>query len=727
MPPLDHPRFASLRPFADRLIPLCRPDGEGCTCPTHKHEANHRGKVPLFKKWQSNGDFTWPKRYNVGIRLGDRLCVLDVDPRHGGDKLLAQLEKQHGKLPITPVVITGSPGFHYYFKCNENQDAWRLKDGLELKAGGGQVVAPGSLHFSGRHYDWQSDRTWAVGLATLPDWLVVKPKLEEPNLKLLEPIDPRDEAWTHELLKWKGEEFDLDEVEERCRLYLNTMPDAISGQHGHDLTWATINVIVRGFLLPQAAAWKVFSDWNAKKAKPPWSNDELKHKMEDCIHASELPWGFLLRGDRDIYSEEEFARIKMAEIAPGLRFVKVAPQEAYWDAFYKNALKPGGLNMELETNLNLGELKMFRILHGKRKLVNAKSGASYVNDRCPRADDFIWYPGKPLVFEYKGRTVVNTFVAPKEITAEPKCDPWLRHTEYLFPDEKLREHLFSVMAFGVQHLDEKVNHAVVLGGAGGIGKDTWLAPFARWVPHCFENIKLTDLADNWGYHLSRTKFLVIQESMALGTKSVEIYNKTKDLMASPPDELTVKEKFTRPYHIPNVVQVIITTNYKNGVYFDDVDDRRYFVAWSDATKKSAIYYIKLWQWLELNWQSVIAWLMARDLSRFDPKAPPPMTEGKKMLFEETRELPEQILSKLTENLPGFTREWLESKVNGEEDTTDADNCHDLLSNKRAFGTWARRSGFDVKDQVVYNNKRSMFYYRRGLNWREAWLAFNELV
>lgn len=193
-------------------------------------------------------------------------------------------------------------------------------------------------------------------------------------------------------------------------------------------------------------------------------------------------------------------------------------------------------------------------------------------------------------------------------------------------------------------------------------------------------------------------------------------------MASPPEELTVKEKYSRPYHIPNIVQVIITTNYKNGVYFEDVDDRRYFVAWSDAAKKSEIYYIRLWQWLELNWQSVIAWLMARDLSAFNPKAAPPMTEGKRGMFEGTRQLPEQILLKYVESAAGFTREWLEEQV-GAEETADADNCHGLLSNSRAFGAWARAAGFDVKDQMIFNNKRCMFYYKRGMNWKVAWQTF----
>jgi hypothetical protein len=43
-------------------------------------------------------------------------CVLDVDPRHGGDVTLAELERQHGLLPETAEVLTGGHGRHLYFE-----------------------------------------------------------------------------------------------------------------------------------------------------------------------------------------------------------------------------------------------------------------------------------------------------------------------------------------------------------------------------------------------------------------------------------------------------------------------------------------------------------------------------------------------------------------------------------------------------------------------------------
>src|SRR5262249_33786593 len=54
---------------------------------------------------------------NVGVVTGapSGLVVLDVDPRHGGDERLAELERQYGPLPRTIEAATGGAGRHLFF------------------------------------------------------------------------------------------------------------------------------------------------------------------------------------------------------------------------------------------------------------------------------------------------------------------------------------------------------------------------------------------------------------------------------------------------------------------------------------------------------------------------------------------------------------------------------------------------------------------------------------
>jgi hypothetical protein len=114
--------------------------------------------------------------YNVAIVTGalSGLVVLDVDPRHGGDKSLKKLEREHGPLPRTLESVTGGGGRHYYFSHpgGEVRNRTGIEPGIDLRGDGGCIVAPPSLHPSGKRYRWVKGRApGQVKLAHLPDWL----------------------------------------------------------------------------------------------------------------------------------------------------------------------------------------------------------------------------------------------------------------------------------------------------------------------------------------------------------------------------------------------------------------------------------------------------------------------------------------------------------------------------------------------------------------------------
>jgi Bifunctional DNA primase/polymerase, N-terminal len=53
---------------------------------------------------------------NLGV-CTDKLVVLDIDPRHGGDESFAALEREYGQLPLTWRALTGGGGEHIIFAC----------------------------------------------------------------------------------------------------------------------------------------------------------------------------------------------------------------------------------------------------------------------------------------------------------------------------------------------------------------------------------------------------------------------------------------------------------------------------------------------------------------------------------------------------------------------------------------------------------------------------------
>ena len=115
----------------------------------------------------------WPDA-GVGIACKpSSLVVLDVDPRNGGDDSLADLERQHGPLPATWRALTGGGGIHVIFQAPADVALvdGALAPGIDLKANG-YIVAPPSLHPSGRYYVWECGcEPGSLPLAAPPAWL----------------------------------------------------------------------------------------------------------------------------------------------------------------------------------------------------------------------------------------------------------------------------------------------------------------------------------------------------------------------------------------------------------------------------------------------------------------------------------------------------------------------------------------------------------------------------
>ena len=156
-------------------IPLCWPTSEGkCGC-GRGHTERDIGKAPLLGKgyqgvrpdeaqvgaWWDR----WPHA-NVGILLEpSRLVLVDLD----SDDAAREIQE---RLPATAYVTTGK-GWHVYYQApgglpGRRRTKWGDCKEIDL-LGKGYVVAPPSIHATGRAYAWEGD----LGcVADAPGWLV---------------------------------------------------------------------------------------------------------------------------------------------------------------------------------------------------------------------------------------------------------------------------------------------------------------------------------------------------------------------------------------------------------------------------------------------------------------------------------------------------------------------------------------------------------------------------
>ena len=223
-----------------------------------------------------------------------------------------------------------------------------------------------------------------------------------------------------------------------------------------------------------------------------------------------------------------------------------------------------------------------------------------------------WVPGKPMLiedvlvgdggwFEHKGSTVLNLYRPPVLARGNAKkAEIWVEHMRKVFGDDA--DHLIMWLAHRVQRPQEKINHAIVLGGQQGIGKDTLLEPIKRCVGAWnFAEISPTHLLGRFN-GFARSVILRVNEARDLGEVSrYQFYDHMKTYAAAPPDVLRVDEKHLREYNVINCCGVIIGTNYKTGGIYLPPDDRRHYVAWSNLTRNdfSERHWHKLWKYYDM--------------------------------------------------------------------------------------------------------------------------------
>lgn len=81
----------------------------------------------------------------------------------------------------------------------------------------------------------------------------------------------------------------------RARQYLAAVPPAIQGQHGDVHTFRMCCRLVRGFALTNADALRLLTEWN-ERCQPPWSEGELRDKLEHARRYGREPVGGLVEG-----------------------------------------------------------------------------------------------------------------------------------------------------------------------------------------------------------------------------------------------------------------------------------------------------------------------------------------------------------------------------------------------------------------------------------------------
>lgn len=272
--------------------------------------------------------------------------------------------------------------------------------------------------------------------------------------------------------------------------------------------------------------------------------------------------------------------------------------------------------------------------------VEGKKASTWISRHHPVLQ-MTWAPGEEQII--RDRLVDNGWVVKKGANVfnqyrPPRCaqgnandvDKWLVHLERVFPPPQ-SEHIILWLAHRVQFPGIKINHALVFVGGQGIGKDTALEPVQYAVGEGnFADIRPKDVTHRFNPWV-RSVILRINEAHDLGdVNRYAFYEATKTLTVSPPRTILCEPKNVDAFPVFNLTGPIYTTNHlTDGIYLPP-DDRRHHVSYSELQKEDfpKDYWNDIYTWFAKGGSAnVAAYLRALDLSGFDPKAPPPLTDA----------------------------------------------------------------------------------------------------
>jgi hypothetical protein len=376
------------------------------------------------------------------------------------------------------------------------------------------------------------------------------------------------------------------------------------------------------------------------------------------------------------------------------------------------------------------------VLNEENKPLKQKA-ASWLDQNRP-VEQMTWAPGRPMLIsnqltdtggwiDRQGVTCFNLYREPhREPGDATKAGLWTDHVRRVYPEDA--DHILCFLAHRVQRPEEKINHALVLGGLQGIGKDSLLEPAKRAVgPWNWGDISPHDLFAPFNGFV-KSVVLRVNEARDLGeVNRFQFYERMKSYITAPPDVLRVNEKHLREYYVVNCCAVIITTNHKSDGIYLPADDRRHFVAWSILVKEdfTDTYWDKLWTFYDNGGaRHVAAYLAELDITAFKPKAPPPKTtafwdivssnrtpEDAEMadVFDDLGNPAAVVMSKLILAATGEFGDWLRDRKNRRNIPHRLEACgYQVVRNPDATdGLWkvfGKRQTIYGKAALPYNDR-----------------------
>ena len=246
----------------DAFIRKCK-----APCVSGWKEYQHR----LPTKEEVNHWFNTNPDANIGIITGtvSNLVVFDFDSTQ-----TLEYVQEIGGMPESTVIVKTGKGFHFYMQYPDFAVGSPVNTNfrLDIRADGGYVVAPPSIHGSGSQYEWvEGSSIMDVTPAPCTPWMIDYLKGSKNETK-------PDKKQT-ETPPVKAETIQPNEKEIEADKYSELLKNGcIQGGRNNSTLQLVGHLFKTG--LKETEIWEMVQIWNKDKVNPPLGHDELKGIFE---------------------------------------------------------------------------------------------------------------------------------------------------------------------------------------------------------------------------------------------------------------------------------------------------------------------------------------------------------------------------------------------------------------------------------------------------------------
>lgn len=252
-----------------------------------------------------------------------------------------------------------------------------------------------------------------------------------------------------------------------------------------------------------------------------------------------------------------------------------------------------------------------------------------------QAEDVVFDPAQSV-----GPECVNLF---RGLSLTPKagdCAPVLGLLDHLCDrDETVTAWILDWIAYQLQNLGAKLPTTIVMHGDEGSGKNVfWESVVMPLFAPYSAIIGQAELENKYNGWVSKRLFILGDEVISR-QEMRHLKGKMKALISG--KLIQIEDKFLPVRMETNHINMVLLSNELQPSALD-ASDRRHLVIWTPPKREQA-YYSALHEHLNAGGrEAFMAFLLARDLSAFDPYAPPPMTKAKVDLIDLSRPNPERF-------------------------------------------------------------------------------------